>query len=147
MKILKLHLSILKIMPRISHMKHLFYSIFVLLLLTACSSSGTGMYPHQPWEDLIIHVETRPAPLVKGVNEFLIYATINARQPGSDLIVSIKERGGTKWHQSIQDGHVGVYRRAIVITNPETNVLQVRIKRGKDVGLLEFALNDYVTID
>ncbi len=105
------------------------------------------MYPQQSWEDLIIHVETRPAPLLKGVNEFLVYATKNARQPGSDLIISIKERGASKWHQSIQDGHVGVYRRAIFINNPETNVLQVRIKRGKDVGLLEFAMNDYATID
>ncbi|NOY72163.1 MAG: hypothetical protein GXP14_07265 [Gammaproteobacteria bacterium] len=128
-------------------MRRMFYSVCMLLILTSCSLSGTGMYPQQTWKDLTIHVETRPAPLIKGTNEFLVYATINARQPGSDLIVSIKERGSKKWHQAIQDGHVGVYRRAILIQNPKTNVLQVRIKRDKEVGLLEFALNDYVTID
>lgn len=128
-------------------MRHFFYSVFFLLLLTACSPSGTGVYPSQPWEGLTIHVETRPAPLDKGVNEFLVYATMNARQPGSNLVVSIKERGTDKWHQSIQDGNVGVYRRAIAISNPETGVLQVRLKRDRDVGLLEFAFNDYATID
>lgn len=44
------------------------------------------------------------------------------------------------WVQAIQDGLIGVYRRAIDLGDGETAVLQVRLQRGTDETILRFPL-------
>ena len=45
-----------------------------------------------------------------------------------------------QWVQAIQDGNIGVYRRAIDIGDGESIALQVRLKQGADEKVLLFPL-------
>ncbi len=84
------------------------------LLLAACSAPEGGyQIPAQKWEDVVIKVESQPAPVVAGMNEFLVLATLERGKPVHDLIVSLRSGEEQPWHQAIQDGHSGVYRKAI----------------------------------
>ena len=44
------------------------------------------------------------------------------------------------WVQAIQDGFIGVYRRAVDIGDGETVELQVRLQQGKEQKVLLFPL-------
>ena len=44
------------------------------------------------------------------------------------------------WVQAIQDGFIGVYRRAVDIGDGETVKLQVRLQQGKEQKVLLFPL-------
>ncbi|MBF0282069.1 MAG: hypothetical protein HQM07_05835 [Zetaproteobacteria bacterium] len=123
-------------------MKFLSYRLGMLLflaLVTACSDSQSWRAPEQPWQDLGIHVETRPSPAQVGMNEFLVMA--NRQQKGftSDLIVHIRT-DVSDWKQAIPDGALGVYRRALPVENVQENRLYVRLERKGEMGELTFAL-------
>jgi len=113
----------------------------LLLVLAGCAPSDVQVYPSQTWEDINIIMESRPSRVEKGMNEFLIIATRPPRRPASDLIVSIRINNAGKWYQGIQDGHVGVYRRAIFVEDPLNDVLTVRIEHDDREGMLNFPLN------
>jgi hypothetical protein len=83
-------------------------------------------------------VETRPDPPVPGMNEFLIMATGERGRPTYDLIVSLRTSDGDPWKQAIQDGQVGVYRRAAALEPVSRSVLQVQVRRGAEQGVLRF---------
>ena len=74
------------------------------------------------------------------MNEFLIIANKRHRRPAYDLIVSLRTSENEPWKQTIQDGHVGVYRRAVSVQDPLKDILQVQLKEGGDVGVLYFPL-------
>ena len=123
-------------------MKHLIALLLVIALLVSsgCTDNAQRL-PTQTWENLAIAIETRPPTLQKGMNEFLIIINEDQRRPANDLIVTLQIKGRENRAQAIQDGHVGVYRRAIKVDDPATDVLLVQIERGTEVGFLEFHLN------
>ncbi|HWQ94554.1 MAG TPA: hypothetical protein VN418_03515, partial [Gammaproteobacteria bacterium] len=52
-------------------------AILIALLSVCAVACGTGesRLPVQRWQDVVIGVETRPAPVVVGMNEFLVSGT------------------------------------------------------------------------
>ncbi len=119
-----------------------FCLLLLTLALTACEGP-TPVMPAQSWEDIRIEVETRPPRLEKGMNEFLVIASRGKGKgvPVHDLIVSLAINDEGRWQQAIQDGFVGVYRRAMPVSDPATDVLIVRIERDQRSGILQFPLN------
>lgn len=116
------------------------YAIAAVLctLLFACGAEQARL-PTQEWQDVVVGVETRPAPVVIGMNEFLISATRKTGGAEHDLLVFIRMHESEPWTQSIQDGHTGIYRRAIAVgAVPQT--LQVRTKRAGQETVLMFPL-------
>ena len=113
------------------------------LLLTACEGPVPEM-PAQTWKGIRVEVETRPQKLGIGMNEFLIVASRGTGRgiPAHDLIVSLSINDAGNWEQAIQDGFVGVYRRAIRVADPAHDVLLVRLEHGDDSGILRFPLNE-----
>lgn len=81
------------------------------------------------------------------MNEFLVIATRGRAKPAHDLIVSLSINDTESWQQAIQDGHVGVYRRAIAVPDPVNDVLFVRIEHDNREGILRFPLDMQQTSD
>jgi len=116
--------------------------VSVSLLLISC----TGEIPtteSKKWLDYTFRVESRPPHITQGMNELLLIGNYQERNRAFDLIVSFRIGPTGKWSQAIQDGHTGVYRRAMKVTDPNTDVLYVHIKRkGKtEETMFEFPLN------
>lgn len=111
-----------------------------LLLLPGCGGSGIAPYPPQTFEDVVIEVQTRPARVEEGMIEFLVIASREPRRPAHNLLVYISIDDTGVWQQAIQDGHMGVYRRALAITDPVNNVLNVRIRYDDRERTLHFPL-------
>lgn len=111
-----------------------------ILLLAACSEENSFQIGLGQWKDIQVSVESRPNPVSHGMNEFLIIANKRHRRPAYDLIVSLRTSENEPWKQTIQDGHVGVYRRAVSVQDPLKDILQVQLKEGGDVGVLYFPL-------
>ncbi|MFV2057811.1 MAG: hypothetical protein ACC707_15195 [Thiohalomonadales bacterium] len=116
--------------------------LFLMLLLAACNNERI-MMPIQEWQGISFEVETRPPKAVAGMNEFVIIAS-RGRRPVADVILSIKIMGPGEWKQAIQDGHVGVFRKSILVKNPLESSLLVRIRHSqvnnKSETILEFPL-------
>ncbi len=115
--------------------------VILAMALGACAPGDATQYPVLKWEDINVTIETRPSRAEKGMNEFLVIATRPPRRPASDLVVSIRINDQGKWHQGIQDGHVGVYRRAIFVEDPEKDVLAVRLEHDDRMMVLHFPIN------
>lgn len=117
------------------------YAAFLLLsiILSACGDQ-VEYIPSQSWEGIDVHVETRPSPPRVGMNEFLIMTTSNRGQPVFDLIVSIRTSDQDRWVQAIEDGQMGVYRRAAEVAPGARSVLQVQIRRNGEESILRFPL-------
>jgi len=122
--------------------KYLIGLLLLMLLLVACNNERITM-PIQKWQGISFEVETRPPKAVAGMNEFVIIAS-RGRRPVADVILSIKIMGPDEWKQAIQDGHVGVFRKSILVKNPRESSLLVRIRHSqpnnKDETILEFPL-------
>lgn len=118
----------------------LLMTIVAALVLSACTGdAGDARLPSQQWDDISVTVEFRPAPLRPGMNEFIVLATYPDRRAAHDMIVSLRSRPDVPWQQTIQDGNIGVYRRAVpLIAGPQT--LYVHLRRGLNETVLEFPL-------
>ncbi len=110
------------------------------LALTACANQDAPVIPPQMWGDVQIRVEPRPDIPIVGMNEFLVTATRKPSRPVFDLIVSVRMSESDVWQQAIQDGHVGVYRRALLVSDPVTQAVFVRVEQGDKKGELRFPL-------
>lgn len=112
------------------------------LLLAACGApEGVYQIPAQKWGDTVIKVESQPAPVVAGMNEFLVLATLERGRPVHDLVVSLRSSDEQPWQQAIQDGFSGVYRKAINVPAGVTQLqVQLRKKRTEDEVVLTFPL-------
>ncbi len=109
--------------------------------LAACSGGERAAdLPPQAWRDMEVRVESRPNPPRAGMNEFLVMATDKRGRPGYDLIVSLRASDQDAWTQAIQDGQVGVYRRAVRVGPDARSVLQVQLKRRGMEDVLYFPL-------
>jgi len=111
------------------------------LMLTGCAEDSQRL-PTQTWENLFVTMETRPPTAQRGMNEFLVIANEEQVRAASDLIVTLVVKGKEKRYQAIQDGHVGVYRRAIPLEDPANDVIIVEIQRGEETGYLEFHMSE-----
>ncbi len=112
------------------------------LVLMSCGGEAVRLAA-QKFEGNIYQIEVRPGPtILKGMNEFLVIVSNKHNQPVADLIVSLRTNNKSGWKQMIQDGRVGVYRRAIEIKNPQTGILQLQVRKEKDeLTVLKFPLN------
>lgn len=109
-------------------------------VLAACGGGAAADIPVQKWRDVEVRVESRPSPPTAGMNEFVILITGEHGRPAYDLMVSVRTDSQDEWKQAIQDGQVGVYRRAARVAPGERSVLQVQIKRSGDESVLRFPL-------
>lgn len=112
--------------------------IFLLFLFVLTSCGGeTVQLEQQEFDGNTYQIEARPGPVVlKGMNEFIVIISNKHNQPVADLIISLRTEEKNDWRQMIQDGKVGVYRRAIDIKNPETDYLQVQVRKKDKAGEL-----------
>ncbi|ALP51742.1 hypothetical protein Tel_00510 [Candidatus Tenderia electrophaga] len=116
--------------------------VLIMLLLSACSEPDPRflMVPQQ-WNDTVVQIESRPTPIRPGMNEFLIMATTERGRPVPDLVVSLRAATDDEWQQAIQDGHSGVYRRALRVPPGAPSVLvQLRKTHSDEEAVLEFPI-------
>jgi hypothetical protein len=118
-----------------------FYLALCCLVLTSCSGPIPSL-PPQSWADVQIEVQTRPSQAIAGMNEFIIIATREKRKVANNLLISLRINENGQWHQAIQDGHVGAYRKAMLVKNPQEDVLFVRIDYDDREGILAFPLKE-----
>lgn len=114
-------------------MKRLCYlalSILSLNLLGCGDELPVRLGPQQ-WNDLEFIVEARPTPIRAGMTEFIVIASREKVKPGVGIIVSLRVDEKAEWTQAIQDGYTGVYRRAVRVNNPLTDILAVRVRKSK----------------
>ena len=112
----------------------------MLAFLSACGGRQATDAPPQMWGDAEVRVESRPSPPRKGMNEFLVMVTGERGKPISNIVVSLRTDDQDVWRQAIQDGQVGVYRRAAEVGPGVRSVLQVQIKRDGSESVLRFPL-------
>lgn len=89
-------------------------------------------------------VEARPPYFDRGMVEFLIVAD-RGHKRAQDLIVSIRVGEMGKWTQAIQDGQVGVYRRALGVNDASQDQLQVYVKHNGEENLFVYPLDIFAT--
>ncbi len=127
------------ILPILNHIKlpmkfvdKFFWSLLgwgPLFFLAACSKTESTLpdTTSQTWNDWTVRVESRPSPPRDGMNEFLVMVTGAHDRPGSRCLVDIRTAQSDPWKQAIQDGRVGVYRRAALVEPGERRTVQVRL--------------------
>ncbi|MDH5544334.1 MAG: hypothetical protein OEZ43_02010 [Gammaproteobacteria bacterium] len=121
-------------------MRNKFYFI---VLFVALMVSCVGEIPKSPvleWKDMTFRVETRPPFIEKGMMEFLIIVNLPRRKPASGLLVNLRIEQAGKWVQAIEDGNVGVYRRAMRVRDPKTDTLYVKAEIKGEETILAFPL-------
>ena len=110
------------------------------LLLGGCGSDVADSLGQQRLGDVIIEVQCRPAPVVLGMNEFLIMATDVHGAPAHDMLVDLRMKDDAEWRQAIQDGFSGVYRKALGVESLHDQ-LRVKIKHDGAETELRFPLS------
>jgi hypothetical protein len=109
--------------------------------LAACNNeSETASIPAQHWNEMVVHIETHPNPPLAGMSEVVVIVTGPHGKPAGDLTVSLRGIESLPWVQAIQDGFIGVYRRAINLGDGKTAVVQVRLQRGEAQKILLFPI-------
>jgi hypothetical protein len=116
------------------------YAATALLCLLLLACSGGSRLPTQVWQDVTIGLETRPAPVVAGMNEFLVSAVRASGAAEYNRLVFIRMGDYEPWVQAIHDGHTGVFRRAIAVRGAAPHTLRVRLVRAGQEGALAFDL-------
>lgn len=92
------------------------------------------------WRDLQVHVESRSYGPTPELQELLVFVTRNGAQPAWDCRVDLRTSDADPWKQAIEDGRVGVYRRAAKVDGGEHSVLQVWIHAEDSETVLRFPL-------
>jgi len=107
--------------------------------LAACSDgAAASAIPSQHWKEWVVRIQTHPSPPLAGMCEIVVIITGPHGKPGGDLIVSLRGRDSEPWNQAIEDGYIGVYRRAVDVGENKTGVVQVRIQQGPEQKVLLF---------
>ncbi len=116
--------------------------VLPLLLVGCVGGDDTMELPTKQWGDIHITVQTRPPKVKAGMIEFMVLAAIKGRKPENELVVSLRMEGSQKWHQAIQDGFLGVYRRVVQVRDPARDVLagKLRVKKSDKEKILYFPL-------
>ncbi len=113
------------------------FAASLLGMLAACGSESAQQLAPQQWQSMQVRVESRPSPLHDGTSEFLVMVD-NRGKPAYNLVISLRTSDAEPWKQAIEDGQVGVYRRAIKV-EPGAE-LQVQIRSKDAEGVLRFPL-------
>lgn len=113
--------------------------VVVAWLLSACEPAVQYEIPRQKWNDVVVRIESRPAPPTPGMNEFWIILNDTTGRPVTNVVVSVRA-SSSSWNQAIQDGHTGVFRRAIRVDDPSSTPLLVQLRKGKQEAELSFSL-------
>lgn len=109
--------------------------------LVACSNGAAApSIPPQHWKQMVVRIETHPSPPLAGISEIVVIITGPYGKPAGDLIVSLRGTETDPWVQAIEDGYIGVYRRAVDIGENKTGVVQVRIQQGAEQKILSFPI-------
>jgi hypothetical protein len=109
--------------------------------LVACGDdSGLPLIPVQHWKEMDVRIEPHPNPPVAGVSEIVVIVTGPHGKPIHDLMIFLRGNDAMPWVQTIQDGYMGAYRRAVDIGSGDAVVLQVRLQRGDEQKMLLFPL-------
>jgi hypothetical protein len=103
-------------------------------------SGGTQDSPTETWRDLQVHVESRSYGPIPGMKELLVFVNRNRVLPAWDCRVDLRTSDADPWRQAIEDGHVGVYRRAAKVDAREHSVLQVWIRAEGNETVLRIPL-------
>ncbi len=107
--------------------------------IAACSNaSDTVSIPAQHWNEMVVRIETHPNPPLAGMSEIVVIVTGPHGNPAGDLTVSLRGNDSMPWVQAIQDGFIGVYRRAVDVGDGKTAELQVRLQQGTAQKVLRF---------
>lgn len=117
-----------------------YFGLVLLAMLSACGEGADANIPPQQWQNLNVQVETRPSPPETGMDEILVVVTDERGRPGNELVVSLRSSDQDRWVQAIEDGGLGVYRRAVALAPGERSVLQVQLKNKDAKGTLRFPL-------
>lgn len=114
----------------------------VVMMLTGCGgSAGEIQIPAQHWKTMDVRIETHPNPPVAGMSEIVVIVTGPRGRPVSDLKVQMRADDSMPWVQGIQDGLIGVYRRAVDLGNGTEATLQVQlVEQSADQTTLLFPL-------
>ena len=100
-------------------------------LLAACHSDDARIaIPVQHWKGMDVRIETHPNPPLPGMSDVVVIVTGMRGRPISDLTVSLRGSDSMPWVQAIQDGFIGVYRRAIDLEGKDLAVVSVRIQQA-----------------
>ena len=110
------------------------------LALYGCGG-GTQESPTVHWRDLDVHVESRSYSPIPEMRELLVFVNRNRVLPAWDCRVDLRTSDADPWKQAIEDGRVGVYRRAAKVDRHEHSVLQIRIRAEGSETVLRIALN------
>ena len=60
--------------------------------------------------------------------------------PVGDLTISLRAADSMPWVQAIEDGNIGVYRRAIDLGDKQATTLQVKLQQGTEETVLLFPM-------
>jgi hypothetical protein len=109
--------------------------------LAACGDSNEPPpIPSQHWQEMDVRIETHPNPPTAGMSEIVVIVTGPHGRPVHDLTISFRANDSAQWAQAIQDGYMGVYRRATNIGSGKEAELQVRLLRGSEQIIMLFPL-------
>lgn len=123
-------------------MKKIILLISILFIASCSAEIPTTQF--QEWGEYSFRLESRPPYIQPGMNEFLLIGNFKKKFRAYDLIVSFRIGPVGKWRQAIQDGHTGVYRKAMRVASPETDVLYVYVKQSKKNMMTEEPVGDQV---
>lgn len=99
------------------------------MALAVCGCSGdTQDSRTETWRDLQVHVESRGYGPIPGMKELLVFINRNRTLPAWDCRVDLRTSDADPWKQAIEDGRVGVYRRAAKVDTHEHSVVQIWIR-------------------
>jgi hypothetical protein len=116
-------------------------AVLILAALAACNNeTGIPSIPAQQWKEMDVRIETRPNPPAVGKSEIIVIVTAARGRPVHDLIISLRTSDSAPWVQTIQDGHIGVYRRGLHLGSGESVVLQVLLQHRDGQNVLLFPL-------
>jgi hypothetical protein len=119
-------------------MKAPYLWLALLAMLSACGEGADVNIPSQNWQHFVVQVETRPSPPEAGMDEILVVVTDVHGRPGNDLMVSLRSSDQDQWVQAIEDGGLGVYRRAVELAPGDRSTLQVQLNNRGAVTVLRF---------
>ena len=107
--------------------------------LASCSNGqDSSQIGTQKWGAYDVAVEVRPTPPRQGHDEVVVIITGERHRPVYDALVAVRADAEQAWVQAIEDGHVGVYRRAVFFGHGPDASLQVRLQRADTETVLEF---------
>jgi hypothetical protein len=114
-----------------------------VMVLALCGCSGdTQDSPTENWRDLQVHVESRSYSPIPGMRELLVFVNRDRVLPAWDCRVDLRTSDADPWKQAIEDGHVGVYRRAAKVDEREHSVLQIWIRAEGSETVLRIPLRN-----